>query len=289
MRQPSLFISHGAPDIAIADTPATAFLRGLFARLARPRAILVASAHFEAEGEVLVSADAAPATIRDFGGFDRRLYEIEYPAPGDPALAGEIVARLGMAGLPARLAADRGFDHGTWVPLHLMRPQADVPVVQVSVDPSAGPEHHHRLGAALRALRDEDVLVIGSGAFTHDLRAAFVNVRSGRRDAEVPAFVDAFADWMSERILAGDRAALLDYRSLAPFAVQNHPSDEHLMPLFVALGAADSSEAVQLLHSSRDYGAIGMEAFAFGLDEAANALATEVETLRHLPRVGSFA
>ncbi len=289
MRQPSLFISHGAPDIAIADTPATAFLRGLFARLVKPRAILVASAHFEAQGVVLVSADAAPATIRDFGGFDRRLYEIDYPAPGEPALAGEIVARLAAAGMPARPAVDRGFDHGTWVPLHLMRPEADVPVVQVSVDPSAGPEHHRRLGAALRAFRDEDVLVIGSGAFTHDLRAAFVNVRSGRRDAEVPAFVDAFANWMSARILAGDRAALIDYRVRAPFAVQNHPSDEHLMPLFVALGAAGEAEPVQLLHSSRDYGAIGMEAFAFGLNEAPTAAAMEVDPLRHLPRVGSFA
>jgi 4,5-DOPA dioxygenase extradiol len=289
MRQPSLFISHGAPDIAIADTPATSFLRGLAARLPRPRAIVVASAHFEAEGRVLVSADAEPTTIRDFGGFDRRLHEIEYPAPGDPALARDVADRLTAAGLEAGLAANRGFDHGTWVPLHLMVPEADVPVVQVSVDPTAGPEHHLALGEALRPLRDENVLVIGSGAFTHDLRAAFVHVRAGQRAAETPAYVDAFAAWMSERILAGDRASLLRYRREAPFAAENHPTDEHLMPLYVALGAADPDDTPTLLHSSRDYGAIGMEAFAFGLGGTEAALAAEVEMLERLPRVGSFA
>ncbi|MEX6508546.1 dioxygenase [Jiella sp. M17.18] len=260
---PTLFVSHGSPDIALARTPATDFLKTLRQRLPRPEAIVVASAHFEAEGHVAVSGDAHPETIHDFGGFARELYELSYPAPGDPKRAAEIVASLQQAGFRSAVAARRGFDHGTWVPLRLAFPEADIPVVQVSVDPSQGPEHHLRLGAALSFLRERGVLVVGSGSLTHNLRAAFAHLRVGERDAPTPAWVSDFARWMGEKLVAGDRAALEAYRDEAPFARENHPTDEHLMPLYVALGAAGEGARAEKLHESRDYGVLAMEAFAF--------------------------
>ncbi|UIJ73487.1 class III extradiol ring-cleavage dioxygenase [Aurantimonas sp. HBX-1] len=260
---PSLFISHGSPDVAIAETEATRFLRGLAAGLPRPRAIVVATAHFEAEGRVLVSGDAAPETIHDFGGFDRSLYEIRYPAPGDPQLSSTIAAALAGSGFAAEVVANRGFDHGTWVPLSLAFPQADIPVVQVSIDPGEGPAYHLRLGEALAFLRSENVLVIGSGSFTHNLREAFARIRNNDRQAATPEWVSRFADWMTERLIAGDRSALEAYRSEAPFARENHPTDEHLMPLYVALGAAGLGAGATKLHGSHDFGVLAMEAFAF--------------------------
>lgn len=260
---PTLFISHGSPDIAIAETEATRFLRSLAADLPRPRAIVVASAHFEAENRVLVSGDERPETIYDFGGFDRRLHEMRYPASGDPALAGRIVKALTDEGFAAEIATGRGFDHGTWVPLILAYPDADIPVVQVSVDPTQGPAHHLALGAGLELLRDEDILIIGSGSFTHNLREAFARIQQGERQAETPTWVADFANWMSERVVAGDREALTHYRARAPFAVENHPTDEHLMPLYVAIGAAGADATARKLHGSRDFGVLSMEAFAF--------------------------
>ncbi|SJZ87081.1 dioxygenase family protein [Consotaella salsifontis] len=262
-RLPTLFLSHGSPDVAIAETAATRFLRDLAVSLPRPKAIVVASAHFESD-RVLLSADAKPDTIHDFGGFDPRLYDMRYPAPGDPELAEDLARRLRGVGFDAAAVRQRGYDHGTWVPLILAYPEADIPVVQLSVDPMAGPAHHLKLGQALSALPSEDVLVIGSGSFTHNLRAAFTAMSGGRRDAEAPHWVVEFADWMREKIEAGDTEALVDYRTRAPFAVENHPSDEHLMPLFVALGAAGDGGRVRRLHSSHDFGALAMDAYAFG-------------------------
>ena len=260
---PSLFISHGSPDVAIAETEATHFLRGLATGLPRPRAIVVASAHFEAEGRVLVSGDANPETIHDFGGFDRSLYEIRYQAPGDTKLAAAIAAALGEGGFAAEVVTERGFDHGTWVPLTVAFPQADIPVVQVSIDPDQGPAYHLRLGEALGFLRHEGVLVIGSGSVTHNLGEAFARIRQGKRHDATPEWVSGFADWMTERLMAGDRSALEAYRSEAPFARENHPTDEHLMPLYVALGAAGAGAKATKLHASHDFGVLAMEAFAF--------------------------
>ncbi|WP_102959111.1 DODA-type extradiol aromatic ring-opening family dioxygenase [Mangrovicella endophytica] len=259
---PTLFISHGSPDIAIAETPAAEFLTTLAQSLPRPAAIVVASAHFESS-RVLASGDARPETIYDFGGFDPRLYRMRYEAPGEPALAADIVAHLSAAGFDASVATNRGYDHGTWVPLTLAFPKGDIPVVQVSIDPAQGPEHHLRLGAALAYLRERGVLIIGSGSFTHNLREAFTNIRAGRRNVETPAWVSGFVAWMSGRIEAGDRAALADYRRLAPFARENHPTDEHLMPLYVAMGAAGEGARAERLHDSRDFGVLAMEAYAF--------------------------
>lgn len=264
---PSLFISHGSPDTAIADTAAADFMRRYAGVLPRPKALVVASAHFEIAGSVGASADARPDTIHDFGGFDRRLHEMRYEAPGDPELCIRILAELSAEGFDARPVFDRGFDHGTWVPLKLMYPEADIPVVQVSIDPTRDAAHHVRLGQALSRLREEDILVIGSGSFTHNLGEAFKALRAGAREAEAPDWVTQFVTWMDDRIRASDMDALSRWREAAPHAVKNHPTDEHLMPLFVAIGAARGDDAahwrVEPIHSSSEFGVLSMDAYAF--------------------------
>lgn len=266
---PSLFISHGSPDTAIADTAARTFLQRFADSLPKPEAIVVASAHFEVSGGVAVSRDARPETVHDFGGFAAELYRMQYSAPGSPELAERIADDLAKAGFVSRAIDGRGFDHGTWVPLTLLYPRADIPVVQVSVDPAQGPEHHLRLGRALTRLRDEGVLIIGSGSFTHNLPEAFAALRAGRRKAEMPEWVSSFVAWMDSRIRTGDEAALIGYRSAAPEAERNHPTDEHLMPLFVAIGAAGPDWAATKIHESHEFGVLSMDAFAFDRHGAA--------------------
>lgn len=260
---PTLFISHGSPDTVIANTAATDFMRRYAASLPRPKAVVVASAHFEVQGGVAVSHDSKPGTIHDFGGFAQELYEIRYAAPGDPELAARIAADLTGQGFNAKAVDGRGFDHGTWVPLKLLYPEADIPVVQVSVDPAQGPEYHMRLGRALAGLRSQDILVIGSGSFTHNLREAFTALRAGKRDATMPAWVSGFVDWMDGKIADGAEADLLAYRDNAPYARENHPTDEHLMPLYIAIGAAGPHWKAEKIHASHEFGVLSMDAFAF--------------------------
>jgi len=260
---PALFLSHGSPDTAIADTEAAAWLKQMARDLPRPRAIVVVSAHFEVSGSVAVSADPHPETIHDFGGFAPELYAMQYPAPGEPELARRIAGDLEAAGFAARAVDKRGFDHGVWVPLKLAYPGADIPVVSVSVDPNRGPEHHFKLGQALAGLGAEGVLVIGSGSFTHNLGEAFKLLRAGTRVAEVPEWVERFTAWMNQRLAANDVAALLDYRRAAPFAVENHPTDEHLLPLYVAMGAAGANGTARLVHDSAEFGVLAMTMWRF--------------------------
>lgn len=260
---PALFVSHGSPDTAIADTQAAAWLRRMAADLPRPRAIVVASAHFEVSGGVAVSADPKPETIHDFGGFAPELYKMQYPAPGEPDLARRIAGDLQAAGFAARAVDRRGFDHGVWVPLKLAYPDADIPVVSVSVDPRQGPDYHFRLGQALAGLGADGVLVIGSGSFTHNLGEAFKLLRTGVREAAVPQWVQDFTGWMNDRLAANDVDALLDYRRQAPHAVENHPTDEHLLPLYVAMGAAGEGAQASLVHDSAEFGVLAMTMWRF--------------------------
>lgn len=258
---PSLFVSHGAPTIAVEPSAAAEFLRGLGPRLPAPRAILVISAHWRAARPSLTAA-ARPDTVHDFGGFPRALYALRYPASGDPALAAAIAARLGDAGLPAALDAHRGHDHGVWTPLMLMYPRAEVPVLQLSLLAGVEADTHYALGQALAPLREQGVLVVGSGGTTHNLRE--LDFRPG---APAPDWVSAFTDWLAARLADQDLQALLDYRRRAPAAVRNHPSDEHLLPLFVALGAG--GWPARRLHTSHSYGALRMDAWGFGPEAAA--------------------
>lgn len=191
----SLFISHGSPDTAIADTQAHGFMKGLAGSTRRPDAIVVVSAHFEAAG-VAISGDNKPETIHDFRGFSPELCRIDYGAPGCPELAAKIAQMLREAGLAAGVIYNREFDHGTWVPLYLMYPDADIPVVQISVDPVGGPAHHYFLGRVLEPLCSENVLIIGSGSMTHNLRAALAVMGDGARDTTRPEWLAVlWAGW----------------------------------------------------------------------------------------------
>lgn len=255
---PSLFLSHGAPVLSLTDAPARHFLEGLGQAFELPRAILVASAHWETATPRL-NAVASNDTIHDFYGFPAPLYTLRYPAPGAPELAERIVALLEAAGFTAGLDPQRGLDHGAWVPLRMMYPAADLPVLQVSVQSDAGPAHHLRLGRALAPLRADGVLVIGSGSFTHDLR----RFRGQPIDTPESADVTAFADWMDAALRDGREDDLLHYRDRAPFARDNHPTEEHLLPLFVALGAGGAAARAERLHRSTTYGMLRMDAYAF--------------------------
>jgi 4,5-DOPA dioxygenase extradiol len=254
---PSVFVSHGSPTLALENSPAGRFLDQLGAALGRPRAILIVSAHFEGAGPTLTST-LQPSTIHDFGGFPDALYALRYPAPGSADLAVRAFALLRATGFTPRLDATRGFDHGTWVPLLRMYPQADIPVVTLSVDSRANAAWHYQVGRALAPLRDEGVLVIGSGGFSHNLR----ELDRFNTGTPPPTWMTGFTDPLRDELLAGDVAAVLDWKQL-PQALRNHPSPEHLMPLFVALGAAGEKAVATLLHDSVALGSLSLDAFAF--------------------------
>lgn len=256
---PTLFVSHGAPTLAIVDSPASRFLRELGKTLPRPKAILVASAHWETRGGPAVSLAARPDTVHDFGGFPDALFAIQYPAPGAPGVAARAASRLAQAGIATAQSPTRGLDHGAWVPLHLMYPDADIPVAQISIVRGASPAEHERIGRALTPLRDEGVLIIGSGSLTHNL----YEFRGQPIDVAAPEWVSTFGDWMKARLAANDLPALRDYRTQAPHAERNHPTEEHLLPLYVALGAAGESARAERLHASYEYGILAMDVYAF--------------------------
>lgn len=258
---PTLFLSHGAPTLPLTDVPARRFLESLAPQLGeRPTAILMVSAHWEAT-DPTINTPAANATIHDFFGFPKPLYELRYPAPAAPALADRVEALLALQGLPLRRDAARGLDHGAWVPLRLMYPEADIPVAQLSVETARGPDYHLRLGQSLAPLREEDVLVIGSGSFTHDLSS--FRAYAHALHAPAPDWVDGFADWMDAALKDGRTDDLRHYRDRAPHAARNHPTEEHLLPLFVALGAGGGG-GTRHLHRSTSHGVLRMDAYSFG-------------------------
>lgn len=255
---PAIFVSHGSPMLAIEDGPAHRFLTNYAATLDRPKAILVASAHW-LTAEPTVSLSKAPRTIHDFGQFADELFALNYCAPGAPEIARTAWHLLEHAGIAATTHADRGLDHGAWVPLRLLYPEADIPVFQLSIQPKGGPAHHLQIGRALRSLRDDGVLIVGSGCLTHNLDAFFATPDQ----AKTPTWVEAFATWVSESLANGGKAELLEYRRRAPFSVQNHPTEEHLLPLFVALGAGSDEIVAERLHAGFMSGALAMDAYAF--------------------------
>ncbi|MGE0559504.1 MAG: dioxygenase [Burkholderiales bacterium] len=257
-RLPALFVSHGAPTLALEPGPTRGFLAQLGAGLPRPEAMLVVSAHWETAVPA-VSTAPQPETIHDFYGFPPELYRMRYPAPGAAEPAQQALRLLSAAGLDAMAAPGRGLDHGAWVPLMLMYPDADIPVAQIGVQTQLGPAHHFRLGEALRPLRDAGVLIIGSGSVTHNLR----EFGGHGYDAPPPDWVSAFNDWLAGRLASGDAAGLLDYRSAAPHAARNHPTEEHLLPLFAAYGAGTPGMQPQRIHAGYTWGVIGMDAWRF--------------------------
>lgn len=260
---PTLFISHGGPSIVISDTPARRYLESVASLVPRPRAIVIVSAHFETHG-VTVVTDPKPEMIYDFRGFAPELYEMVYPAPGEPALAERVLELLEKAGLsPSRLGR-RGFDHGAWTPMKLAFPDADIPIVQVSIDPARDACWHYALGRALAPLREEGVLLVGSGHITHNLRAYFSVLRQGAEvDPVLAGKVTAFTDWFAGKLAANDLRALLDWKNSAPFPADNHPTDEHLMPIFFAYGAAGEQPRAERVHNSVDNGFFANDSYLF--------------------------
>lgn len=253
-----IFLSHGAPTLPIENAEVGDFLRSLGkGERERPKAILVVSAHWETDVPT-VNAVAVNDTIHDFSGFPPELYRLSYPAPGSPELAERVATLLRAAGLPVAVDGRRGLDHGAWVPLLLAWPRHDIPVVQLSVQPGLSPAHHLRLGGALAPLTREGVQIIASGSFTHDLSS----FRGDLPDNE-PEWVSNFAEWMDEALTEGRTADLTDYEERAPNARRNHPTPEHLLPLFVALGAAGHGAKGQRLHRSLTHGVLRMDAYAF--------------------------
>jgi len=263
-----LFVSHGSPETALRQTAAHHFLKSFSTDSPRPRAILTVSAHFETDVPALVS-DPAPGMIYDFGGFDPRLRDIVYAAPGAPDVAAAAHKLLADAGLGPEMVEQRGYDHGVWVPLVLIYPQADIPVAQLSVQPGRDAAWHYSIGRALAPLADDGVLVLGSGSLTHNLHELFTSGRMTSGDTSSVPWVDAFARWIAERLGESDTDALLDYRRQAPFAVENHPSDEHLMPLYVALGAAGENASGIRIHDSVEFGLLAMDAYRMEAKAAA--------------------
>ncbi len=255
---PSLFLSHGSPLHAVDPGGAGASWRALAASLPSPRAILVASAHWETSLPMLTGGER-PQTIHDFSGFPQELYGIRYDAPGAPAVAAQAATLLREAGFTAAVNGCRGLDHGAWVPLRWMYPAADVPVVQLAVQPALGTLHHLRLGEALAPLRHEGVLVIGSGHVTHNLG----DWARARADAAPLGYVQEFRSWLDGRLVAGDREALLGYRERAPGAVRAHPTEEHFLPLFVALGAAGPGAGARQVYAGVEGAALAMDAWRF--------------------------
>lgn len=256
---PTIFVSHGSPMLAIQDTAARRFLQDLGTQLPRPKSILVVSAHWETSGAPAVSFVSHPETIHDFGGFPAGLYDIQYRAPGAPALAEQVISAFNEAAVPVGKSDQRGLDHGAWVPLSLMYPDADLPVTQISLLRGATPYTHEKIGKVLAQLRHEGVLVIGSGSMTHNL----YELRQKQVGAETPLWVVEFDRWMREHLEKNDRDALHDYRNRAPSAHLNHPTEEHLLPLFVAMGAAGDGAHARLLHSSIEHGVLAMDAYSF--------------------------
>ena len=258
---PSLFVSHGAPLLAVAPGRAGNCLAALGAQLPRPAAIVVVSAHWETRRPA-VTAVAQPVTIHDFHGFPAALYELRYPAPGAPGLAARVAQALETAGLETDLDPVRGLDHGAWVPLLLMFPNADVPVLQVSVQPGATPEHHWAVGRALAPLCRQGVLVMGSGSITHNLGDAHPEAE----DTGEAAYSREFREWIAGAVAAGDTARVLRWAREAPHARRAHPTDEHFVPLLVAMAAGADGARHERLHAGVTFGVVGMDHYLFGAE-----------------------
>jgi 4,5-DOPA dioxygenase extradiol len=252
----SVFISHGSPMHALQPGPAGEAWKALARRLPRPKAILIASAHWETNLPMLTGSEK-PETIHDFYNFPQPLYQLRYPAPGAPAVARRAQELLRDAGITAAIDGCRGLDHGAWSPLLYMYPDADIPVVQISVQPELGPRHHVAVGNSVRSLAHEGVLIIGSGHMTH-------NLRDWSRGQGAPApYAKEFQAWVFDKLNKKDVDTLMDYRSASPHGVRAHPTDEHFLPLFFALGAAAEKAKPERVYDAIDAGVLAMDAYVF--------------------------
>jgi 4,5-DOPA dioxygenase extradiol len=257
-RMPVVFISHGSPMVAVESDDYTRSLRRMGEELPRPTAIVVVSAHWESSAPVRVGSAERPPLIYDFGGFPPELYALQYPSPGDPTLAREIVASLKAAGIPTVAEERRGLDHGAWVPLLHAYPGADIPVVEVTLPSPRRPSDVLVLGQALAPLRDRGVLLVGSGGVVHNLR----RVQFGDKNAAIEPWAQSFDDWVRGRLETLDTVGIADYRRVAPEAAASVPTTEHFDPIFMVLGASGKGDRVRDVYEGFQYGNLSMRTFA---------------------------
>ena len=254
-----LFVPHGAPTFALQPGAAGAAMSALAQTLDAPRAIVVLSPHWETAVPT-VGTGAQLETIHDFGGFDPRLYDIQYPATGCPEAAQSVVAALQEHGFAVEQDPQHGLDHGAWIPLRQMFPDADIPVVPVSVQTHAGPQHAYRIGQALAALAQQNFLIVASGNVTHNLRDYMAVRMAG---GQTPEYVQAFADWVHQHMVSHDVQSLLNYRHASPSGARAHPSEDHLLPLFTALGAAGPEARPHAFYRGISDYVIAMDGYVF--------------------------
>lgn len=255
-RAPALFVSHGSPMFALEPGRLGPQLQRFGAALREVRAVLVVSPHWQTLGKVRVLATAGPETIHDFGGFPQALYQLRYDAPGAPEFAADAARLLREAGFEVELDERRGRDHGAWVPLRHLLPDARIPAFQVSMPNDLSPDAALELGRALAPLRDEGVLVVGSGSLTHNLYEFRQHVRD-------PEYAQQFADWIADAVARDDVDALVAYRSRAPHAARAHPTQEHFLPLLVALGASDDNDVATRIEGGLEHGTLSMDSYAW--------------------------
>lgn len=252
---PAIFVSHGAPTLALDPGETGAFWEEMGRSLPRPAAVLCISAHWMTTAPAASGAER-PETVHDFYGFPEPLYRLVYRPPGAPALGQRVAALLTAAGIASTVDPARGLDHGAWVPLRSLYRAADVPVTQLAIQPRCDARWHYRIGEALATLRREGILILASGGAVHNLRAL------DRNGGGTPAWAREFDDWLAEAIAAGDASALLDWERAAPSARLAHPTEDHLLPLFVALGAAGGAKG-ERIHAGFTHGSLSMAAFKF--------------------------
>lgn len=256
-RLPAIFFGHGNPMNALGNNAYTSAWSALGKRLPRPRAVLCISAHWYLP-QLAVTAMAQPRTIHDFGGFPRELFAVQYPAPGDPALASEVQQLL--APLDVRLDSSWGLDHGTWSVLCHVFPNADVPVIQLSIDETRAPQFHYEIGQRLRPLRDAGVLIVGSGDVVHNLHA----YAWGGHPVEPYDWATRFETRVRELIAARDHGPLIEYAALGRDALLSVPTPEHYLPLLYVLGAADPDDAIAFPVEGMDGGSVSMLSIQIG-------------------------
>jgi len=254
---PALFVSHGAPSLCLEDNLTTRFFSGWLNGYGHPSAVLMVSAHWETEGLRVTEWRHRPL-VYDFRGFPEALYRMQYDAPGSPELAKRVGALVSAAGLgQVKPDTQRGLDHGAWAPLTFLLPKADVPVVQISLPVGWKPQGLYELGRALAPLRDEGVLIVGSGGAVHNLSTV-------RMDSdEVPEWARVFDEWLRENVLEWNTQDLFDYWRMAPHGVQSHPTEEHFLPLFVPMGAGDCAREAKIAHQGFMHGSLSMLSLTF--------------------------
>lgn len=257
-RQPVIYVSHGSPTFALEPGLVGPQLRAFGQKLSGVKAIVVVSAHWMTRGAALVTGAEQPATIHDFGGFPDQLYELQYPVPGAPQLSHAIAEQLLQAGFESAVHPNRGLDHGAWVPLLHLMPEAQLPVIQVSMPHPMTAEVALHMGRALATLREQGVLLMASGSLTHNL----YELRRG--EAETPEYVHEFVQWARQAVRSHDLEALANYRERAPHAMRAHPTDEHYWPLVIAMAASDPQDPVQILDGGITYGVLSMDAYVWG-------------------------